>query len=72
MLDGGVADTISIRLGKVRLYDRARGELGYAFTWERSAFGQHSWNASFIMQGVSEMLDAFILVYLRVNEEACQ
>ena len=70
-LDGGVAYTISIRLAKVSLYDPASGELGSLVTWERNAFGQHSRDASFIMQGLSEMLDAFILEYLRVNEGHC-
>ena len=70
-LDGSVAFTISIRLAKVSLYDSASGVLGHAITWEQVAFGQHSRDASFILQNLSEMLDGFILEYLRVNEGYC-
>ena len=69
-LDSGVVFRIAIRLGK-SLYDRASGVLSQAVTWERSSLGQHSGDASFILQGLSEMLDGFILEYLRVNEGYC-
>ena len=70
-LDSGVAFTIAIRLGKVSLYDPASGVLGHAITWEQVTFGQHGRDASFILQNLSEMLDGFILEYLRVNEGYC-
>ena len=45
--------------------------LGHAITWEQVTFGQHGRDASFILQNLSEMLDGFILEYLRVNEGYC-
>ena len=70
-LDSGVAFTIAIRLGKVSLYDPAGGVMGHAITWEQVTFGQHGRDASFILHNLSEMLDGFILEYLRVNEGYC-
>ena len=51
------------RLRAARLYD--------ATTWHIGAAGTHSGDARFILQGLSEALDRFILEYLRVNEDAC-
>ena len=41
-----------------------------AGTWEHSSTGTSS-DAGYIIQGVSEHLDKFILDYLRVNEAWC-
>ncbi len=45
---------------------------GTVSSWRRIATGMHGGNAGYILQGLSEYLDRFILGYLRVNtEEAC-
>ena len=36
------------------------------------SFGTHGGDADYIMQGLSENLDAFIGDYLRVTAEACE
>ena len=56
-------------------YDSSGGQ-HMAQTWVRPsaawpAIGTHGGDAGFIMQSLSEELDAFILEYLRVNEESC-
>ena len=38
---------------------------------QKSNLGTHTGEARYILQGVSERLDDFILEYLRVNEAAC-
>ena len=40
-------------------------------TWSTGSLGTHGQEASFIMQGLSEHLDKFVLEYLRVNEKSC-
>ena len=54
-----------------RLYDPVSDESFYATTWTIGGAGTHSGDAGFILQGLSEYLDSFILEYLRVNEDAC-
>ncbi|MDE2772084.1 MAG: hypothetical protein OXI46_00030 [Gemmatimonadota bacterium] len=39
--------------------------------WQRSLVGTYANDTDFIVQGVSETLDEFILEYLRVNGSAC-
>ena len=53
------------------LYDFATDQFGMAQTWTRGSFGEYSRDAGIILQGLSELLDLFILEYLRVNEAAC-
>ena len=53
------------------LYDAMSAERNYATTWSAGATGTHGGDAGFILQGLSEDLDRFILEYLRVNEAAC-
>ena len=45
--------------------------LKHATTWDFGGAGTHGEDADFILQGLSEHLDGFILDYLRVNEDAC-
>ena len=57
------------------VYDSS-GSRHVARTWHRPsaawpAIGTHGGDAGFIMQLLSEELDAFILEYLRVNEGSC-
>ena len=54
-----------------RLYDPVSDESNYAPTWDIGGAGTHGGDAGFILQGLSEDLDRFILEYLRVNEDAC-
>ena len=53
------------------LYDPVSDESFDATTWTISGAGTHHGDAGFILQGLSEYLDSFILEYLRVNEDAC-
>ena len=56
---------------KKLVYDAVSGETNYATTWDVGVAGTHGEDADFILQGLSEHLDGFILDYLRVNEDAC-
>lgn len=65
---GGSAFSVAVQLWKP-VQDRN----GYSFrapTWRGGAVGQGG-DAGFILQGVSEYVDEFILEYLRVNEADC-
>ena len=53
------------------LYDVVSDVTAYAKTWIKSSVGTHGGDAGYILQGLSEKLDEFILEYLRVNEAAC-
>lgn len=56
---------------KKRLFDAESAYCGAATTWNRSGLGTHGGAASYILQHLSELLDRFMLDYLRVNEDAC-
>ena len=56
---------------KRQVYDALSGETNYATTWNSGSVGTHGGDAGYILQGLSEDLDRFILEYLRVNEDAC-
>ena len=56
---------------KKLVYDAVSDETFYATTWNIGSAGTHGRDAGFILQGLSEHLDRFILEYLRVNEHAC-
>ena len=57
---------------KKLLYDAVSGETSYATTGKIGGAGSQDGDAGFILQGLSEYLDGFILDYLRVNESACK
>ena len=62
----------SLRVGYNKVvYDGVSGETNYATTRNFASTGTHGGDAGFILQGLSEYLDRFILEYLRVNEDAC-
>ena len=63
--------SLSVEYKKL-LYDAVSGETSYATTGEIGGAGSHGGDAGFILQGLSEYLDGFILDYLRVNESACK
>ena len=69
-LDDGPAFVRRIQLSKWLRDDMTELALGI-FTWEDFDYGTHGGDAGFIMQGLSEDLDGFILEYLRVNEGYC-
>ena len=54
-----------------RLKDPVSGETFPAGTWMESSTGTYGGDDGFIVQSVSELLDKFLVEYLRVNEEAC-
>ncbi len=57
-----------------RVYDPPSGVSDFALTWRSGDTGTHRGgeeSAAFIMQRLSELVDAFVLEYLRVNEESC-
>ena len=56
---------------KKYLFDPISEENYHAPTWTAESVGTHGQNASFILQGLSELVDEFIDEYLRVNAEAC-
>ena len=62
---------IHIGFGKL-LYDIVSDTAGSAETWEDTRIGMHDGDADFILQGLSELMDSFVLEYLRVNEAACE
>ena len=66
----GVAYSLGVDYNKM-VYDAVSGETNYATTWNIGGTGKHGGDAGFILQGLSENLDRFILEYLRVNEDAC-
>ena len=70
----GVAFSINVGFNKP-LFDAIAVRSGFARTWRSTATGQvaaRGDGGSYIMQGVSEHLDKFLLEYLRVNEDACR
>lgn len=50
------------------LYDPLSDATLAVSTWRRGQTGTHGGNAGYILQGLSEHLDRFVLEYLRVNE----
>ena len=66
----GLAFGISLEYGKT-VIDEASGLRGLATTWARGFTGTHGRDASYILSGVSELMDLFLVEFLRANEEAC-
>ena len=58
-----------------RLVDPTSGHFGFATTWDRGLTGTHGRGgdvgASFVIQGLSRIMDEFIDEYMRVNGDAC-
>ena len=66
----GLAFGIDLEYYKM-VIDEASGLRGLAATWSRGLIGTHGRDASYILSSVSELMDLFLVEYLRVNEEAC-
>ena len=54
------------------VFDLASGENFFASTWSIGKAGTHGRSSSYILSSLSELLDTFLVEYLRVNEEACE
>lgn len=70
LYDGSPAFATQVWLSKWVRDDTTGLERG-AVTWQRLRLGTHGGDAGYVMQGLSERLDEFILDYLRVNEAWC-
>ena len=66
----GMAFNISVAFKKP-VFDSRSGLSKSAITWDRASAGTHGRDASFIISALSEHIDAFIVEYLRVNEQEC-
>ena len=66
----GRAFSYSLELKKL-VYDLSSGTPFLAATWHTGATGTHGGNAGYILSGVSEAMDRFLVAFLRVNETAC-
>ena len=53
------------------LLDLATGLTSSGSTWRADTLGTHGTGASFILSALSELVDQFLVEYLRVNERAC-
>ena len=68
------AFSVALRFNK-QVYDPASGESYLAPTFAIGTTGTHGSDgasSSYILGSVSELLDQFLLQYLRVNESACE
>lgn len=45
---------------------------GMATTWNIGSIGLHGSNGGFILSSISQLMDRFLVEYLRVNEKSCQ
>lgn len=50
----------------------AAGRMAIASTWSHRKLGGHGSDGNGVMQAVSELVDLFVLEYLRVNDAACR
>ena len=67
----GDAHGVSLKYKK-SVSDPLSGEEAAAATWEAGFIGTHARSGSaYILSGLSQYLDEFLVEYLRVNEDAC-
>lgn len=67
----GAAVAIAVEFNKL-VRDPVSNRSDLAVTWSTSRLGTHGGDGDFVMQHVSELVDEFILVFLRENDEACR
>ena len=67
----GRASMVLLEFKKL-LYDSTSGTSGFAATWRIGGTGTHGGDAGYILQYLSEYVDAFVLGFLRANEDACR
>ena len=63
------AFSVGLQYRKV-LRDLASDETVLATSWSRDAVGRG--DAAFVLSGISQQMDQFLVEYLRVNESACK
>ena len=66
----GHAVNISLEYNK-RVLDPLSGLGGFATTWNSGAISAYGRDQGFILSGVSQHLDRFLVEFLRVNETSC-
>ena len=66
-----LAFSINVQYHK-RVFDYQSGLSFGTVTWERDTLGSHGGKSAFILSSVSELLDNFLVEYLRVNHKACE
>ena len=54
-----------------RVIDLASGNMWQAATWSTAIAGSHGRDANFILVTVFELMDLFLVEFLRVNEGSC-
>ena len=54
------------------LYDTYTGTNFPATTWDAGFAGTHGSDSGYIMSNISQLIDEFLVEYLRVNEKACE
>ena len=65
------AFSVAVNYNK-RVYDPVSDVSATTKTSTESIFGTHFGDGDFVLQGLSEQIDKFVLEYLRVNEAACK
>lgn len=66
----GLADSVHFELKKV-LYDLDSQEFNFGATWRAGVTGLHGGQRDNILNAVDDLMDRFLVEYLRVNESAC-
>lgn len=66
----GHAFNITLRYKK-SVTDNLSGHTGFATTWDNGDSIGFSNNAAYILSNVSQAMDQFLVLFLRVNETAC-
>ena len=67
-----VGHGVSISLEFKKRVDDQHEHSGLAITWDARSAGTHGGDPGFIISGLSESMDKFLVEYLRVNESACE
>ena len=65
------AFAVTVKFAKP-LFDPISGQVAGATTWDIGITGTHGGDGSYIVQALSELMDQFVLEYLRANEDACR
>ena len=66
----GAAFSISLKFRKWVV--DTHGHVAQATTWDNSITGTHGRDPRFIASTLSELMDSFLVEYLRTNEDACE
>ena len=66
----GDAFSVNLNFGK-EVVEPWSQQFGFASTWNIGGVGMYVGDANYILWSVSQYIDAFLVEFLRVNEEAC-